>query len=356
MSGCLDAWSQRGALVPFTTPILAGSRIRRSRDGPPELVLPNPSGGRGYYVLPWGALREFCTLTLHDELLWERLQELETPDPAAVREVARQVARTGAAGRGAAKAVEEAARSRAALREQLEAELLEAFLHALDAAPEGALDRPELRRRIRLCVGDYARSAGLTVDAVLARIQAIAVALAEAGASGGGVCRRWRELAARMTRLSSELDRWRGVETGMAREAAARLAAAARQTAAAVEQRTAVIDGALRDLRSLVRDWTPGHPLAVAAREIVWLLDGWEEICWLWERAVGSGQSGRREVLLEARRMLPPPITGDGREAAMGAKEFLGAPGRLHADDDWRVHVRELDRRIERERLVAEIG
>ena len=50
---------ERGVAVPFTTPMLAGTRARPSERGGTELLVPNPSGGTGVYILPWGSLRDF---------------------------------------------------------------------------------------------------------------------------------------------------------------------------------------------------------------------------------------------------------------------------------------------------------
>ncbi|MBU6498939.1 MAG: hypothetical protein KGQ40_10460, partial [Rhodospirillales bacterium] len=47
---------ERGVAVPFTTPQLAGARARPGTRVPLELVVPNPSGGRGHYILPWDGL------------------------------------------------------------------------------------------------------------------------------------------------------------------------------------------------------------------------------------------------------------------------------------------------------------
>src|ERR1700712_5461419 len=44
---------ERGVAVPFTTPMLAGTRARPAEKQGLELVIPNPSGGRGVYIMAW---------------------------------------------------------------------------------------------------------------------------------------------------------------------------------------------------------------------------------------------------------------------------------------------------------------
>ena len=43
---------ERGASVPFTTPMLSGARVRPADRIGLELLMPNPSGGRGTYIVP----------------------------------------------------------------------------------------------------------------------------------------------------------------------------------------------------------------------------------------------------------------------------------------------------------------
>ena len=74
----------RGVTVPFTTPFLLGARIRptETRSGL-ELVISNPAGGRGFYIVPWAAMPEVCSPTLHDRRLWQRLEGPHQPAPVA---------------------------------------------------------------------------------------------------------------------------------------------------------------------------------------------------------------------------------------------------------------------------------
>lgn len=96
----------RGVAVPFTTPLLAGTRARPAERGGTELVVPNPSGGRGVYILPWGDLRALCNPTVHDRRLNERAAALPAIAPSSIRDVARQVAAEGLAGPAARQAAE----------------------------------------------------------------------------------------------------------------------------------------------------------------------------------------------------------------------------------------------------------
>jgi hypothetical protein len=93
-----STFEARGATVPFTTPILAHSRVRKDWRDRFELVVIGFSGGVGDYVLPWKAVADLLSLTAHDTLLHQELQGREALDPHDVRHVALEVAKTGLAG------------------------------------------------------------------------------------------------------------------------------------------------------------------------------------------------------------------------------------------------------------------
>src|SRR3954447_13592861 len=76
----------RGVALPFTTPALLGARIRPGARGAPELVLANPAGVEGVCILPWAALPDVCTPTLHDRALWGRMAQLPILTPRTIRQ------------------------------------------------------------------------------------------------------------------------------------------------------------------------------------------------------------------------------------------------------------------------------
>ena len=51
-----------GVAVPFTTPLLSSGRVRPGRRGRPEMLMANPSGGRGLYVFDLAAAPEVTSL------------------------------------------------------------------------------------------------------------------------------------------------------------------------------------------------------------------------------------------------------------------------------------------------------
>ncbi|MCX8135250.1 MAG: hypothetical protein N3D18_14970 [Roseococcus sp.] len=85
--------------------MLFGVRLRAAARGGVEVVISNPAGREGWFVLPWRAAEERFQPSLHDRALIAALGE-EPPTPARLRETARKVAAQGLAGRAARRAAE----------------------------------------------------------------------------------------------------------------------------------------------------------------------------------------------------------------------------------------------------------
>jgi hypothetical protein len=100
---------ERGAAIPFTTPLLAGTRARPAEKQGLELVIPNPAGGRGVYIMGWTSISSLCCPTLHDRQLNDRIAKLVSVTPSTIRRVGREVAAEGLAGEEATTAARLAA-------------------------------------------------------------------------------------------------------------------------------------------------------------------------------------------------------------------------------------------------------
>lgn len=112
---------ERGVRLPLTSPVLAGACLRASARNEPELVLPNPDGGDGFFVWPWRDLREVCRVSIHDVQLLgcittgSQILPMTPILPVTVARAAHKVAASGIAGRAAM----DAARSGAAVDEEM---------------------------------------------------------------------------------------------------------------------------------------------------------------------------------------------------------------------------------------------
>jgi hypothetical protein len=319
-----ETFAERGVAVPFTTPMLAGARIRRAPDAEtPELVLP-ALGGRGHYVLGWDACTGLSKPTLHDRQLWDRLAVLPLLAPAGVRAAARAVAAQGFAGRAAQAAAV-------------------AALQALTAA------RGEAQRRLAVQLAPL-----LGLPGAARRMHDLSAGLAEAGTGG----LPGAPVAARI----AGLEELAAIAAAVAvrapddaeRVAAMLVAAAARLTLGVLTCTVALLGRALAQLPAAFAEGDAAVArLILLAERPDWLLDGWAPLAAL---VAATPAEARGAALRDALATLPIlPREADGWSAANGAWDTLGqAQSRLAGSPGWsRAPRAEAVRRLEAMRARA---
>jgi len=308
-------FGERGVSVPFTTPALAGARVRRDARHGLALLVPNPSGGRGICVLPWSGVRAICHPTLHDGMLHDAIAASngEPVSPAVVRAAARRVAEDGAAGRAA-----QAAAARAIQTEDESRQATNRYLL-------------------------YALAAQTTVQASSAEVAALASVVDEIGvgphAAQAGIPVR----LAQLKRLRAELVTWLNTgadDTGygpMACGMADLAIRCAEQVAAAARGRVADVEGLLADWRTRAGD------VAALFSRAAWVLDGWSLPCLLWSAA--SGVVAQRAALIEIGQMLAvlPKEAGQWIGSSIDAEANQAIRPTVGLNQDCRAGLSALD-------------
>ncbi len=350
---------ERGVTVPFTTPFLLGARIRPTdtRAGL-EVVITNPAGGRGYYIVPWGALPEICSPTLHDHRLWQRLSDPSAIAPSLVRETARAVAAEGLAGRAAATAVAKARSEDGAAGMRANFLLLLDLVRRTETRDEAAVppqaDTPaNIEIRARRAVARFAPRLGVSVEIVAAWLESIAVAVAGIGVPGDSATSRMRGLARRLAAMAEEIALWIAHSADPREQHAAMLVVdAAKLTLHCAGAAFKDLDGLLSDTPAVLRAWREDSTdFSRRATRPDWLLDGWQVITELWRDA----DPGLRAGVLWEMAMLAPVMPREVEEW-LGIEEDWDRPTRLRrvvrANEDWRSG-RMLDIVARNERLRA---
>lgn len=306
---------ERGVAVPFTTPALAGARVRTGKSRIVEFILSNPSGGRGVYVVQWSGLQRFCHPTVHDVLLQDRIATLPSFSPAGIRLAARDIAARGYAGQNTRQAAKAAGAHDQAATEQashlLLALLTEQIQPGSASISRTALSPQKLESLGRQAIFQAAPVLGCPVDAISRGLTALARSFTSLGVEDTGEMARLPGLLSRMIHLRDDLFAW--TDDGMRTTGlAADMAKAAQITISCGEILMREIRGLSTNMLALLRAW-----LAVPAdttrrlERLDWLLDGWELPCLLWETA--SQASHRRAALLEMAQLVPtlPPEIQD---------------------------------------------
>lgn len=324
---------ERGVAVPFTTPVLAGTRARPSAPTV-ELIVPHPAGARGVYIMAWSELPNFCAATLHDRLLSERLALLPSVTPRDIREAARDVAAVGAAGRGAKSAAEGAAMSDRHERLLINVLLLQLLVEQVFG---NASAPAELDRQAKAAIVRIAPRIGRVPETITNDIEALAALYAGLGTGAQNDRARCPRLLGAIELTLMEVQKFADGCGGESAVAARLVTAGAEVTLALARRTLGEAVARLDDLPALLAAWAADSAeIAAMLTRTEWLLDGWEQICAMWKLA----QDGtRRGAISEMALMVPviPREAGDWFSASIDEGERQRLRRLVHSYEDWRT-------------------
>ena len=300
---------ERGIAVPFTTPMLVGSRARPGDRVAMELIVPNPSGGRGVYILPWQDISALCRPTVHDARLTATIAIIQGVTPATIRRAARETACLGFAGRAAATAARTAETAERNAAMAVNFELLLALVSRVEQPGENPVppdrERPaELERRARRAIARIAPEFGRTPEAIVTKLEQLAALYSGIGLNRSAHTCRVPQLLARLLHLRADLGVWLQSHSGEAAQDADLVAGALDLTIPCARVILADAASLAADINILIRKWIIGpDALAQTLTRADWLLDGWDRIAALWENA--EAHLGHEATLTEMRNLVP---------------------------------------------------
>jgi hypothetical protein len=332
---------ERGVAVPFTTPALQGARARPAARGGLEIIVPNPAGGRGVYILPWAGVCQLCRPTVHDTLLSERVAALRSVTPAAMRQVAGEVATEGLAGRSAQAAAGTAAKGDREDRLTANFLLLLALIEQVYPADLGALSADrlsprKLEQRARRAVARVGPRLSWPPEAVAEALEQVAEAFAGIGVPRQRPAPRMVRLLNALARLRADMLVWSKERPGDSAAQAEMIGAVADLTIACAQRTLADAHALVGDMPALLRNWAAApDPLRAAIARPEWLLDGWEQICLLWRDTTGDS---RRGALSEMALLVPvlPRETSDWVGTVIDTDLTMRFRKLVRQNEDWR--------------------
>jgi hypothetical protein len=299
----------RGVAVPFTTPLLTGGRVRRSKRTGIEFVVPNSSGSRGVYILLWPGVLELCSPTVHDRALVQRMSCLARIDPANVRGSALDVALQGYAGRNAAAAAEAARQSDHARVSSMQSHLLAALIEQVEPALRKATAlterMPDFERQAGHVLRRIAPAAGCSPAHLTVILSAMGAAFASIGVERDGHTARIPRLIIQLAEARADIARWllanpQSDLESLGRAVTDTMAGALDGAEAMLAQTRATLADPVKVLQSWIAN--PEDAAGLVAR-CDWLLNGWEHNCLIWK--IADSDSSRRAALLEMTQSLP---------------------------------------------------
>jgi hypothetical protein len=332
----------RGVVAPFTTPRLTGSRVRVSLKGDIELVVPNPSGGRGVYILDWAGVRTLGHPTVHDSILFKRLASVDRLDPAGMRDAALDVARQGHAGKPAIAAATLHLNRDAAHRLQAHFLLMIGLIEMV--RPTGlklgslAQHAANVERRGSAILHQLAPLIGRSPAELADALAAMGTVFAPVGIAAQDKESRIARLLARMEDVHAALSDWLRADPGNDVGGLGHAVARAMQVATEYGQAVlASIRATAVDPLKLLKRWlTASDEVVAIAGRVDWVLDGWDWICSLW--LVAANDESRRMALLEMAQLVPvlPGETSSWTDTPT-PPQVLQQPCRVTSREDaWR--------------------
>jgi hypothetical protein len=302
---------ERGVALPFTTPRLGGTRARPGKKHAVELVVPNLSGGRGVYIMPWTSLTALCRPTLHDKVFSQKIANVINVTPATIREIARQIAAEGLAGEEAMEAARIATDAdkgdRVVTNFRLLMLLVEqvARLFRPPALTSGASAGLDPSTRARLTVEWISPRLGQSSTWTANALEELADVLAHIGVGCSGTIGRIPRLTSLLGAVRAEIADWGSAKREEDQAAYARMICSVVDVTLALARTTVRKAQALPDnMVELLRNWAtdPGSVNELVSRP-EWLLDGWEQICLIWQNA--HDDATRRAAMAEIATLIP---------------------------------------------------
>ncbi len=324
-------FAERGAAVPFTTPLLAQARVRIDDRKQFELMIPAFAGAKGTYAIRWRDLPEvFTSMTVHDRALHDAIGAGAEASPASVRLAAMKVAASGLAG-------PEAARSaRHFLAEEENDRLLMTFLlvkAACDQVGERSglsisdLTSAEGRLKAKTAIEGVARRFGRPPNALYAELEDWARIAGPLGAPEQPRPARLRRLAHELAVMDAQLAAFAEKDLSEARAMALYCHRVLSFTLDAFKTVCDQLDALAGGIPMALRNWKKTRDdIGLQAERAAWTLDGWEFILALWRDAEGRERAERYVALAEMHRLVPmmpekefPNQLGQFRSVAEGA-------------------------------------
>lgn len=359
-----STFAERGIAVPFTTPLLSQARLRLDRNEKFEFLLPNFTGGRGVYVMPWKSLPSVMTITLHDRLLFEEIEGGTDHTPETIRAAVLKVQASGVAGPDAAAAAERAmaedAQYLVLTQFVLVTELLKLVgIGAQDLLKPGMTAEQSVKLA-RQSLGKVAQLVRIAPDDLSNRVERLGTAIAPFGLPQTPQPGRLRGLLARLEGFENAVAHWADTDVSDVAVLARYVAEVARHTLTLARERRNKLDALCAHPKQVIHD----EPRFMAAiREHVgrlsWLMDGWDFIVTLWDRARQKPLETQQTTMSEISRLVPMIPREETAWMAEGFDpEALEKIQRrwVRLNEDWRTGAFDMDAVMRIEQIKAALA
>lgn len=338
-----NTFEERGAVVPFTTPVLAFSRLRMEEEHGLELLVPGLAGGRDTYVIPWRSVPSVFVMTVHDRALREEIEVCPTTTPTDIREASLKIESTGLAGPTTAHAAKQAANDDENDRLLTNFYLVSEAVRQLSGGKlrigPADLTTDVGRTRTKLILSRVAALFQITPDDFYARLEDWAGVVAPLGVPGLNYTCRQRQLMADLNAYADDVEGWSERDMSDAADSARICARIAEETAGTARNLAAAIDRYAANIRDTLTQWAPSSGRIRALMDkLTWTLDGWGPVITMWREVDHSDREAAQESIAEMLRLMP---VMPRREVGSRARKTWGDLShalyrtRVRTHEDW---------------------
>ncbi len=304
-------FAERGATVPFTTPVLAAARLRSTQPERVEYLIPGLSGSKGTYVIPAKSVPEMFRLTVHDRALLEEMERKTATSPHDIRIATLKVASTGLAGAEAAQAAK--AVLSAAENQELVTRLfvvvraLEQLSNSKEKFVVTDLMSDSGKKRARAELAAAGERLDIELQELLDRLEQWGNMIAPLGVSRSAAVGPMRRVWQQLVVLSRAMRDWASGEwADDAKPDATLVADVAEETNRVATQPIADLDMALDNIAKYIVPWgETEQALKASMDKLGWFFDGWDHVLKVWDLAQREAHYRQKEAVVEMVRLLP---------------------------------------------------
>lgn len=351
-------FAEAGVAAPFTTPAIAQARLRLDRRGRTEVVVRNPTGNTGAYVMPLEALCELFRLSIHDRALLERLETIQPISPLTIRDAARTLALEGLAGPDAQAAAERSVQedeehALLSLLLLLERLLAEAGQPRIDWKSIDPGDRA-VRDRLKPYFKRLEPSTGMAGAELVGAVDALSAVVAPVGFAQAPFKSLSVATLADLRALRESIESWARAERDEIAAIVGLILTCATLTITCAEKSLADAHTLVESVGRLLHAHGAA-PATVAERlgRPVWLLYGWRHLGALWQAVADQPREVQRDVIVELGELVPlVPLSADSWLGETGPKprSQYEIHRQVRLMEDWRTgHI------IERQAMLEQL-
>jgi len=316
-----STFEDRGAAIPFTTPMFAYARVRKDYRDRLELMVTRFAAAAGVYVVPWPMV----------------------PDIAALK--------TGLAGPKAAEAATLALIENEKFKALNQLMLILRVVEETERSSAETLTReiatPEGQARVREAFFSIAGTIGLKREVLDKRISELGQASYSVGTAWNPTDGRLRQSLKTLQMLHDSLGGWAVAQLGDVGDQARFCAEIAEHTLRISTKVLADFDAAMTSPLAIIKSWDERKgEIEKASGRLAWLLDGWDPVAEIWFGCRSMEVGPRAEALQEILQMLPllPREELEGWKKSFLMSEIDGLRRKwVRCGEDWRTGEVDID-------------